>query len=55
MSRSIKTYPATFKTFEEAEDFKLPPNTILHGITERFHMRDGEVYKTTYRVKYRHV
>ena len=55
---AIKTYPAVFKTFEEAEDFRLPPNTKLYGITERFHMRKsgrnspGGIYKTTYRIKY---
>jgi len=55
---AIKTYPAVFKTLEEAEAFRLMPNATLYAITKRFHMRKsgqnspGGIYKTTYRIKY---
>lgn len=54
----IKTYPASFETFEEAEDFRLMPNTTLYAITPLFHLRkssqnsSGGIYKTTYQIKY---
>ena len=52
MKTAIKTYPAVFKTFEEADNFRLPPNTKFHAIRERFHMRSGAVHKTSYRILY---
>ena len=52
MNPAIKTYPAVFKTFEEADNFRLPPNAKFHAIRERFHMRSGAVHKTSYRILY---
>ena len=52
MKPEIKTYPAVFETFQEAENFRLPPNTRLYAIRERFHMRSGAVRKTSYTILY---
>ena len=52
MKPEIKTYPVVFKTAQEAEEFRLPPNTQLHAIRERFHMRPSAVYKTSYTILY---
>ena len=49
---AIKTYPAVFKTLEEAQDFRLPPNAMLYAITHKIGMSAGEIYHNTYRIKY---